>query len=62
VNTWHRNPVENAAVLIDVCGSIESAREVARLNAMNVSEHNDSEFWYWIAVRDSLIPERCYQC
>jgi hypothetical protein len=58
MNTWFRNHVENAVALIDMCGSVEAAREVARMNAMNVSEHNDSEFWYWIAVRDSLADQR----
>jgi hypothetical protein len=62
MNTWFRNPVENAAVLIEVCGSVEAARDMARTNALFVSETEDAEFWYWIAVRDALIPEKACRC
>jgi hypothetical protein len=62
IGTWFRNPAENAIVLLEVCDSLEDAQALARMNALHVAEHDDAEFYYWIAVRDALLPEKGAQC
>lgn len=48
------NPVEQAMVLIDVCGDVDAAHELAATNC----EHANSErqVKYWFRVAQALVP------
>jgi hypothetical protein len=53
-NTHFPNPVEHAAALIEVCGSLDAAREVAAFNWEFAQTAKD--FLYWIHVENALTP------
>jgi len=56
VNVSFPSPVEHAVVLIEVCGSLEAAREVAAFNWEFAQTSQD--FLYWLRVETALTPAR----
>lgn len=50
------NPVEHAIVLIDVCGSLAAAQDVALDNCEFAA--NDLDSLYWFNVAQALRPPR----
>jgi hypothetical protein len=54
MNTHFPNPVEHAVTLIEVCGSLEAAREVAAFNWEFAQTSED--FLYWIRIESALTP------
>ena len=54
MNVTFPNPVEHAVTLIEVCGSVEAAREVAAFNWEFAQTSQD--FLYWMSVERVLIP------
>ena len=49
------NPVEHASILIEVCGSVAEAHEVAEINR-TFSWHAE-DILYWKRVEEILTPE-----
>ena len=52
--TFLPNPAEHAMVLIEVCGGIKPARDVADTNWEFATTAED--FLYWLHVAEALTP------
>lgn len=49
------DPVEHASILVEVCGGVEDARDVAEINR-TFSWHAE-DILYWKRVEEILTPE-----
>ena len=50
------NPVEHAMVLIDACGSLDAAQNMAAADNFRFSG-TEKDAQYWFSVADALVPQ-----
>ena len=60
MNTFFPNPIEQAVALLSDCrDDLAQARDLARFQALHADEKdNDVQFFFWVAVKDALTPEK----
>ena len=55
MDTFFPNPAEHAAVMLDVCGDLATARLLAECNVDFAT--SEDQLLYWDAVLQALTPE-----